>query len=89
MITASGGSDAAGITIIILLVTLGIIAYWVPTIVAQMRHVPNLGSVVVINAFLGWTIAGWVVALAMASRDVPGGPPPGWMPPPGAPYQDS
>jgi hypothetical protein len=30
--------------------------------------VPNLGSVAVINTFLGWTFIGWVVALAMAAR---------------------
>jgi hypothetical protein len=43
----------------------------VPTIVAYRRHVPNRGAVVVINAFLGWTLIGWVVALAMACRSVP------------------
>jgi hypothetical protein len=30
-----------------------------------------VGSVVVINIFLGWTFIGWVVALAMAARSVP------------------
>jgi Superinfection immunity protein len=48
-----------------------IISYWVPTIVALVRHVPNKGSVIVVNAFLGWTVVGWVVALAMACRSVP------------------
>jgi hypothetical protein len=42
--------------------------YWIPTIVAAVRRVPNVGSVAVINFFLGWTIIGWVVALAMAAR---------------------
>jgi hypothetical protein len=43
-------------------------AYFVPTIVAAARKVPNQGSVFVINLFLGWTVIGWVVALAMAAR---------------------
>ncbi len=45
--------------------------YFVPTVVGAVRRVPNIGSVIVINVFLGWTFIGWVVALAMASRSVP------------------
>jgi hypothetical protein len=29
-----------------------------PTIVALRRHVPHVGSIAVINIFLGWTIIG-------------------------------
>jgi hypothetical protein len=43
-------------------------AYWVPSITALSRHVPDRGSVIVINALTGWTVIGWVVALAMACR---------------------
>ncbi|MFD7431959.1 superinfection immunity protein [Streptomyces sp. NPDC059818] len=42
--------------------------YFVPTIVAFTRGVPNKGSVLVVNLFLGWTLVGWVVSLAMAAR---------------------
>ena len=45
--------------------------YFVPTIVAFSRHVSSAWSVVVINVFLGWTLIGWVVALAMSVRTVP------------------
>lgn len=45
--------------------------YFLPAIVGAVRSVPNLGSVVVINFFLGWTFVGWVVALAMAFRSGP------------------
>ncbi|MGZ3318581.1 MAG: superinfection immunity protein [Isosphaeraceae bacterium] len=45
--------------------------YFTPLIVALIRKVPNTGSVAVINVFLGWSIIGWVVSLAMASRSVP------------------
>lgn len=45
--------------------------YFLPTIVAQTRHVPNVGSIAIINTFLGWTLVGWVVSLAMAARSVP------------------
>jgi hypothetical protein len=42
--------------------------YFIPTIVAVERNVVNKWSVAVINAFLGWTLIGWVVGLAMALR---------------------
>lgn len=57
--------------LIILGVLVAIAAYWAPSIVASRRKVPNVGSVVVINFFLGLTIVGWVVALSMACRDLP------------------
>lgn len=44
------------------------LVYFVPTVVAFSRGVPNKGSVLVLNLFLGWTLVGWVVALAMAAR---------------------
>jgi hypothetical protein len=40
--------------------------YFVPTMVAATRGHQSLGSILVINLFLGWTLIGWVVALAMA-----------------------
>jgi hypothetical protein len=42
------------------------IPYFVPSIVAVTREMPNKGSTIVVNLFLGWTFIGWVVALAMA-----------------------
>ena len=47
------------------------LAYWAPWITAWRRHVPNVGAVFVVNLFLGWTVIGWIIALAMAVRSVP------------------
>ncbi len=47
---------------------IGLALYFLPTFVAVNRRVPNVGSVVVINIFLGWSFIGWVVAMAMAVR---------------------
>jgi Superinfection immunity protein len=44
--------------------------YWLPAYIAHRRRVPNSGSVAVINGFPGWTVIGWIVALAMACRTV-------------------
>ena len=44
--------------------------YLLPILIGAARRVPDLGSVAVINILLGWTLAGWVVALAIALRSV-------------------
>ena len=68
---ASTGSSAGSPVLTVILIIFAIAAYWAPSLVAGIRHVPNLGSVTVINLFLGWTVIGWIVALAMACRSVP------------------
>lgn len=52
-------------------VVLVLLVYLVPSFVAYWRMPPNVYSVIAINVLLGWTLIGWVVALAMALRDVP------------------
>jgi hypothetical protein len=42
--------------------------YLVPTIVAAARR-HQVGMVAVLNVFLGWTIIGWFIALAIACGD--------------------
>jgi hypothetical protein len=72
--------------------------YLLPVMIGAARRVPDLGAVAVINVLLGWTLAGWAVALAMSLRSVrpvppavqvmqnlPPSPPPGWLPPAGWP----
>ena len=68
MLPMAQSSDAA--TGVVLLVILGAL-YLLPLIVAMARKVPNVGSVAVIDILLGWTVIGWVVALAMAVRSRP------------------
>ena len=63
--SSSPGATVAGIIGLVAIIG----GYWIPTIAAWVRHVPNRGSVAVVNLFLGWTIVGWVVAMAMAMRD--------------------
>ena len=73
---AAAASDPSPVPGLLIMLA-GLILYFVPVIVAlARRHVPHLGSVIVVNVFLGWTVVGWVVALAMAcrSRPQPAGP---------------
>ncbi len=45
---------------------IGIILYFVPTIICMCRHTQNGLRVFVVNLLLGWTGIGWVMALIMA-----------------------
>lgn len=49
--------------LIILIVTF---IYFVPALKAYENEKRNKASVLVINIFLGWTLIGWIIALAMA-----------------------
>jgi hypothetical protein len=75
--TPSAGDTAArtagNIAWIVFLVIINVatLGYFVPWWVAVHRRVPDYGAVIVINILLGWTIVGWVVAMAMACRTVP------------------
>lgn len=40
--------------------------YFLPTIVANGRHVTCVGGITMVNLFLGWTGIGWLVALIWA-----------------------
>jgi len=59
--TSSDSSGPGSLVVLVLILML----YFAPTIVASLRH-HQAGSVFVLNLFLGWTLIGWVVALALA-----------------------
>jgi hypothetical protein len=45
----------------------GFVIYFLPTIVALVRHKRKVVSILLLNLFLGWTLIGWIVALVWAS----------------------
>lgn len=55
-----------GILMLCALVLVGGLLYFIPTIIATQRHHHNAASVFVLNLFLGWTLIGWAIALALA-----------------------
>lgn len=62
--------------------------YLLPTFFAYQRNVSVRGIVTVLNIFLGWTVVGWVVSLAMAFGPIekrPEVPPQVQTPPPSLP----
>jgi hypothetical protein len=50
------------------LIWLGVllVIYFLPTIVAVMRHTKKQAGIVLINLFLGFTVVGWLAALVWA-----------------------
>ena len=81
----TAASGIAGIIFIAALWLAGSAAYFAPTIIAFARKSRDLGVVLVVNMFLGWTLIGWVVALAFSMRaSTPQQPP--WTSPYPYPY---
>jgi hypothetical protein len=50
----------------LLILIVGGAIYFTPTIVAAVRKSSRLGVILAVNLLVGWTVAGWVVALVMA-----------------------
>jgi hypothetical protein len=49
-----------------ILVGLGMLFYFLPSVLARGRNHHNVGAIFIINLLLGWTLVGWAVALAWA-----------------------
>ena len=46
--------------------SLAIVIYFIPTIVANYLEHKNTAAIGVLNLFLGWTLLGWIRALVRA-----------------------
>jgi hypothetical protein len=47
------------------------VLYFLPAIIAAVRHTHNSAGILLLNIFLGWTGVGWFVALLMALLSAP------------------
>ena len=45
------------------------VLYFLPSIIGRDKR--EATGIFLVNLFLGWTLIGWVVALALALRDLP------------------
>lgn len=57
-----------GVILLVVLIGAGGIIYFIPALLAKNNHHKDLNSIFVVNLFLGWTLIGWVVALAWAVK---------------------
>jgi len=46
-----------------------LVMYFLPCIIALARGTKRVAGIIVVNFFLGWTMIGWVAALAWAVAD--------------------
>ena len=53
----------------IVLILIGLVVYFIPTIVAVKRDHPNKVAIICVDIFLGWSFLGWVVALVWALKN--------------------
>jgi len=58
-----GGGELVIVAVVLLL---GMPFYFLPSMVAAARRHSNLIGVLLINAFFGWTVIGWIGALVWA-----------------------
>ncbi|MGD6875167.1 superinfection immunity protein [Bacillus infantis] len=47
---------------------IGIVFYFIPSIIAKRKNMSNRVSIYFINLFLGWSLIGWFAALFLAVR---------------------
>lgn len=52
-----------------LTVAVFLILYFLPSINAKSRHHNNTAAIVMLNVLLGWTVAGWIVAMIWSMTD--------------------
>ena len=67
ILAAADAAENPGSAILAMLL-LGMLffAYILPACIAMWRHQHNTAAILVVNLFLGWTLLGWVAALAWA-----------------------
>ena len=63
-------NDASALFGILFLAVIGVV-YFLPSIIAARRYHPNGAPIYVVNLFLGWTLIGWVIALAWSLTAIP------------------
>ncbi|MBN3761891.1 superinfection immunity protein [Burkholderia sp. Ac-20365] len=50
------------------IVAMGVTVYFTPSMIARRRMKQEAARVLLLNLFLGWTIAGWIAALSWATK---------------------
>ena len=63
--TATSPAQAV-LSLVVLVLLIGL--YFLPTVLAFIRRVPNVIQVALVNFFFGWSVIGWIIALIMAVR---------------------
>jgi hypothetical protein len=65
-----GAGLGGGVLLLVGLLAL-VALYFLPTLIAARRNPPHVLVIALLNVFLGWTLAGWVAALALSLAALP------------------
>jgi Superinfection immunity protein len=57
-------------SIIFVLMLVGLLIYFLPTVVAYCRRHHQAPAILVLNTLLGWTLIGWVAACVWAATAI-------------------
>jgi len=49
-------------------VTVVLISYFIPTIIALIRKHRDATAIFILNLFLGWSLIGWIISLVWAFK---------------------
>ena len=60
------GGGVVGILILALIAIVSLVIYFLPTVIAFMRHNGSKVAILLINLFLGWSGIAWFVTLIWA-----------------------
>jgi hypothetical protein len=63
-IAAASGCCGFSVVFMVIAGIIGVGVYLAPSAIAVWRGCPNAAPILVVNIFLGWSLIGWVVALA-------------------------
>jgi hypothetical protein len=63
-------NDVGGSLMVITFVVASLAVYFLPTVIAMARQHPAQVSILLVNLFLGWTLIGWVAALAWSAMPI-------------------
>ncbi|WP_348971407.1 superinfection immunity protein [Pseudomonas atacamensis] len=55
---------------VLVLLFVGVLVYFMPSLNARHRRHPNFSSILLLNLFLGWTLIGWVVSIVWSASSI-------------------
>ena len=58
--------EIVAVLALLLAFAIGLVVYFLPTIIAFKRGKRNRGAIFALNLFLGWSLLGWVISLVWA-----------------------
>ena len=66
---AQGNRDVASLVMLLALLAIGVVFYFLPVVIARVRHASHTAVIFWLTLFLGWTVLGWLAMVIWAAVD--------------------